>query len=64
MKPEDVQDEFIPDLLILADKHQAGQLKKLAVEKIRVNRKILREEGFQKKLANYQHILFDLLEQL
>ena len=64
MKPEDVQDEFIPDLLILADKHQAGQLKKLAVEKIRVNRKILREEGFQEKLANHQHILFDLLEQL
>merc|ERR550519_2626976 len=60
MKPDDVQDEFIPDLLILADKHQAGQLKKLAVEKIRVNRKILREEGFQKKLANHQHILFDL----
>ena len=44
MKSEDIQDKFIPDLLILADKHQAGQLKKLAMEKIRANRKILREE--------------------
>ena len=64
MKSEDIQEKFIPDLLILADKHQAGQLKKLAMEKIRANRKILREENFQRKLANFQHILYDLLEQL
>ena len=64
MKSEDIQDKFIPDLLILAEKHQAGQLKKLAMEKIRANRKILREENFQRKLANFQHILYDLLEQL
>ena len=64
MKSEDIQEKFIPDLLILAEKHQAGQLKKLAMEKIRANRKILREENFQRKLANFQHILYDLLEQL
>ena len=64
MKSEDIQDKFIPDLLILAEKHQAGQLKKLAMEKIRANRKILGEENFQRKLANFQHILYDLLEQL
>ena len=62
MKAEDVQEEFIPDLLILADKHQAGQLKKLAMEKIRANREILRDEEFKRKLANSPHILFDLLE--
>ena len=64
MKPEDVQDKFIPDLLILADKHQAGQLKELAIEKIRANREILGDEEFKKKLANFPHILFDLLQQL
>ena len=64
MKPEDVQDKFIPDLLILADKHQAGQLKDLAIEKIRANREILGDEEFKKKLANFPHILFDLLQQL
>ena len=64
MKPEDVQEEFIPDLLILADKHQAGQLKKLALEKIRANKKILGDEKFKRKLANAPHILFDLLQQL
>merc|ERR1711874_168080 len=61
MKLEDVHDEFVPDLLIIADKHQAGQLKKLALEKIRANRKILKEEGLQTKLANYPHILFDII---
>ena len=35
MKLEDVQEEFVPDLLIIADKHQAGQLKKLALEACR-----------------------------
>ena len=64
MKSEDIQDEFIPDLLILADKYQAGQLKELALEKIRANRKILREAEFQRKLANFPHILFDIMEQM
>ena len=64
MKSEDIQEEFIPDLLIIADKYQAGPLKKLALEKIRANRKILREENFRRKLANFQHILYDVLEQL
>ena len=64
MKAEDVQEEFIPDLLILADKHQAGHLKKLAVEKIRANRRILEEKSFQKKLGNSPRILFELLKEL
>ena len=63
MKSEDIQEKFIPDLLILAEKHQAGQLKKLAMEKIRANRKILRDGAFRMKLANFQHILFDIMEQ-
>ena len=64
MKPEDVQEEFIPDLLIIADKHQAGQVKELVMEKIRANRKMLGDENFKRKLANAPHILFDLLQQL
>ena len=64
MKSEDIQEEFIPDLLIIADKYQAGPLKKLALEKIRANRKILEKEEFQRKLANSPHILFKLLQEL
>ena len=58
MKSGDIQEEFIPDLLIIADKYQAEPLKKLALEKIRANRKILR------KLNNFPHILFDIMELL
>ena len=64
IKSEDIKEEFIPDLLIIADKYQAGQLKKLAMEKIRANRKILEGKKFQRKLANSPHILFDLLKEL
>ena len=64
MKSEDIQEEFIPDLLIIADKYQAGPLKKLALEKIRANRRILEEKSFQKKLGNSPRILFDLLKDL
>ena len=35
MKSDDIQEEFIPDLLIIADKYQACRVKKLALEKIR-----------------------------
>ena len=64
IKSEDIKEEFIPDLLIIADKYQAGQLKKLALEKIRANRKILRDEAFRVKLNNFQHIMFDIMELL
>ena len=64
IKSEDITEEFIPDLLIIADKYQAGQLKNLAMEKIRANRKILRDEAFHVKFNNFQHILFDIMELL
>ena len=64
IKSEDITEEFIPDLLIIADKYQAGQLKELALEKIRANREILEGKTFQRKLANSPHILFDLLKEL
>ena len=64
IKSEDIKEDFIPDLLIIADKYQAGQLKKLALEKIRANRKILEGKTFQRKLASSPHILFDLLKEL
>ena len=64
IKSEDITEEFIPDLLIIADKYQAGQLKKLALEKIRANRKILRNKDFRVKLNNFQHILYDVVMEL
>ena len=45
MKSENIREEFIPDMLILADRYVPGrQLKELAMEKIRANRKIQKEE--------------------
>ena len=64
MKSEDIKVEFLPDMLILADRFQAGPLKELAMEKIRADRKILKDEEFRRKLSNVQHILFDVMEQL
>ena len=64
MKSEDIKVEFIPDMLILADRFQAGPLKELAMEKIRADRKILKDEEFRRKLSNVQHIMFDIMEQL
>ena len=64
MKSEEIPEGFIPDLLILADMYKASQLKEIALEKIRANRKILKGEEFQRKLANYPHILFDIMDQL
>ena len=64
MKSEDIKVEFIPDMLILADRFQAGPLKELAMEKIRTDRKILKDEEFRRKLSNVQHILFDIMEQI
>ena len=64
MKSEDIQEEFIPDLLILADKYQASQIKKLALEKIRANRNVLEDLEFQKRMINSPHILFALMKEL
>ena len=64
MKSEDIKVEFVPDMLILADRFQAGPLKELAMEKIRADRKILKDEEFRRKLSNVQHIMFDIMEQL
>ena len=64
MKSEDIQEEFIPDLLILADKYQASQIKKLALEKIQANRNVLEDLEFQKRMINSPHILFALMKEL
>ena len=64
MKSENIREEFIPDMLILADRFQAGQLKELALKKIRADRKILKDEEFRRKMENIPHILFDIMEQL
>ena len=64
IKSEDITEEFIPDLLIIADKYQADHLKKLALEKLRANRKVLRDEAFRVKLNNFQHILYDVVMEL
>ena len=64
MKAEDVQEEFIPDLLILADKYPSIQIKKLALEKIRANRNILEDAEFQRRMINSPNILFSLMREL
>ena len=64
MKSEEIKVEFIPDMLILADRFQAGQLKELALKKICADKNILKDEEFRRKMENIPHILFDIMEQL
>ena len=64
MKSEDIQEEFIPDLLILADKYPSRQIKKLALMKIHANSNILGDAEFQRRMINSPNILFSLMREL
>ena len=66
MKSEDVENEYIADMLIAADRHNSQDLKNVALDKIRADREILNDQGFRKKTqeAENKTILFDLFNDL
>lgn len=56
---------FIPYMLIAAYRNDSQELKNAAMDKIRINREVLQDQGFVKKLQNSDpNILIDLFNKL
>ena len=61
----DIKGETIADLLILAHKHGKEELRELAVERIKANREICKEEGFKERMEGAPATIWiDLLTDL
>ena len=56
--------EMIADLLITAYRHEAGELRMLALHKTRANREIFSDPGFRMGMEKYPDILMDLLKDI
>ena len=65
MRRMDIKGKTIADLLILAHKHGKEELRELAVERIKANREICKEEGFKERMEGAPAIIWiDLLTDL
>ena len=65
MWKENITAESIADLLICASRHDAKEMREVALDNIRTDRGICKEEGFKKKMKNIDSsILIDLLNDL
>ena len=66
MKTEDVQSKYITGMLIAADRHGSKDLKNLALDKIRADRRILHDKEFRKRMqeAEDKDLLVDLFNDL
>ena len=59
------KEDFIPDMLIAAYRNDSQELKNAAMDKIRINRAVLKNQEFVKKLQNSDpNILIDLFNKL
>ena len=58
----DLSGRMIADLLITAYRHEAGELRMLALHKTRANREIFSDPGFRMGMEKYPDILMDLLK--
>ena len=59
------KEDFIPDMLIAAYRNDSQELKNAAMDKIRINRGVLKNQEFVKKLQNSDpNILIDLFSKL
>ena len=60
-----MREETITDLLMSAHRHEKGELREVAMEKIRAKREVLREKGFKKgKDQVPSSVLLDLINDL
>ena len=65
MREMDLKGEKIADLLISAYMHEKDELRQLAMQKIRANRKICQEEGFIERMEGAPiRIMIDLFNDL
>merc|ERR1711874_97775 len=67
LRKEKLTGEMLADILISAHLHDSQDLKKVALEKIRINRRPLKEEGFEKVMKEEdstrgRDILLDLVK--
>ena len=61
----DLSAEMMADLLIAAYRHEAEDLRKVALEKIRANKEIFKDEGFRKGIEKVPNtIMMDLFSDL
>jgi len=63
MKEDKVEDEYIADMLIAAQRHNSEELKMIAMKKLRNKKEILSQPAFRKKLKGDQNILLDLIQE-
>ena len=63
MKEDEVEDKYIADMLIAAQRHDSDELKMIAMTKLRNKREILSHAAFRKKFKGDQNILFDLIQE-
>ena len=66
MKAGNIKNDFIADMLIAAEKHNSKELRAVALEKLRADRKIIKEEGFRERMkkAKNMDLLLDLVNDL
>ena len=64
LRKEEFPGEMIADLLTAAHRHGAEDLRKLAMAKIRANKKIFDDPGFKKEMEAHPSILIDIFKDL
>ena len=66
MKTGNIKVDLIADMLIAADRHNSKELKDVALDKLRANRDIFKEDGFRTRMkkADNKDLLFDLFNDL
>ena len=63
MRKEELPGEMIADLLIAAHRHEAEDLRKIALGRIRADRKIFNDQGFRKGMKEADpSIMMDLMK--
>ena len=61
---EELSGEMFADLLIAAHRHEAENLRKVALDAIRADREIFNDQGFRKGMEAYPSILMDVFKDL
>ena len=63
MREETITGQAIADLLISAHRHEKGELREVAMEKIRAKREVLKEKGFKEGMDQAPSSVFlDLID--
>ena len=61
-----IQNKFIADLLIAADRHNSEELRKVALGKLRADRSIMKDAGFRERMlmGENKDLIFDVFNDL